>query len=206
MNRTAPRADASPALGRLLVGLAVVVAVVVGTVGYQCVSASSATTFGHVLRTDHHGGLGPADGVVRDGASVFDDGTPAVAKLDPGLLAALREAATDAREDGVEVRVNSGWRSPAYQEHLLREAVGQYGSLAEAARWVATPETSAHVSGEAVDLGPARATGWLSDHGAPYGLCQIYRNEPWHFELRADAGTRGCPPMYADPTHDPRME
>ena len=39
-----------------------------------------------------------------------------------------------------------------------------------------------------------------------YGLCQIYRNESWHFELRPDAIENGCPSMYADPTHDPRMQ
>ena len=39
-----------------------------------------------------------------------------------------------------------------------------------------------------------------------YGLCRIYGNEPWHYELRPDAVDHGCPPMYADPTHDPRMQ
>jgi hypothetical protein len=71
---------------------------------------------------------------------------------------------------------------------------------------VATPTTSAHVSGDAVDIGPFAATAWLSRHGAKYGLCQIYRNEPWHYELRPAAINAGCPPMYADPTHDPRMQ
>src|SRR5687767_2404799 len=73
--------------------------------------------------SEHHGGLGEADGLVPDGASVFDDETPAVANLDPSLLDALRRAATDAAADGIEIRVNSGWRSPEYQEQLLREAV-----------------------------------------------------------------------------------
>ena len=82
----------------------------------------------------------------------------------------------------------------------------QYGSEEEAARWVATADTSAHVSGDAVDIGPADASAWLSEHGAEYGLCQIYGNEPWHFELRPEAIDDGCPPMYADPTHDPRMQ
>jgi hypothetical protein len=59
--------------------------------------------------------------------------------------------------------------------------------------------------GDAVDIGPADATAWLSQHGAEYGLCQIYRNEPWYYELRPEAIEHGCPPMYADPTHDPRM-
>jgi hypothetical protein len=149
--------------------------------------------------------LGTAHGAVPDPVSVFDDATPAVANLDPGLLAALREAARDAAQDGVRFVVNGGWRAPEYQEQLLRDAVARYGSAAEAARWVAGVDTSAHVSGDAVDIGPVDARAWLVEHGARYGLCQIYRNEPWHYELRPDAIEHGRPPMYADPSHDPRM-
>ena len=152
------------------------------------------------------GALGEADGAVPDGTTVFDEGVPGVANLDPDLLAALRRAATDAAGDGVEFVVDSGWRSAAYQERLLQEAVSKYDSEEEAARWVATPDTSPHVSGDAVDIGPSDATEWLSEHGAGYGLCQIYANEPWHYELRPEAVGQGCPAMYADPTHDPRME
>jgi hypothetical protein len=197
MNHTAPRL----ALG----GLAVVVAATIGVLGHASAS-SPATSFGDVLPHDHQGALGEADGVVPDGASVFDDDLPAVAKLDPDLLRALRRAATDAAQGGVELEVNSGWRSPEYQEQLLRQAVAKYGSKEAAARWVATPTTSAHVSGDAVDIGPAEATAWLSEHGAEYGLCQIYDDEPWHYELRTEAVDHGCPPTYADPTHDPRMQ
>jgi LAS superfamily LD-carboxypeptidase LdcB len=149
--------------------------------------------------------LGVAGGAIPDGTTVFDDRIPGVARLDPALLGALRQAATDAARDGIQFFVDSGWRSPAYQERLLRQAVSKYGSQEEAARWVATPKTSAHVSGDAVDLRPSVATAWLSAHGARYGLCQIYRNEPWHYELRPEAVDRGCPPMYVDPAHDPRM-
>jgi D-alanyl-D-alanine carboxypeptidase len=138
--------------------------------------------------------------------TVFDDDAPAVANLDPSVLKALRQAATDAVENGVELYVNSGWRSRAYQDQLLRAAISQYGSEQEAARWVATADTSPHVKGNAIDIGHSDATTWLSEHGAAYGLCQIYRNEPWHFELRPDATDDGCPPLYADPTHDPRMQ
>jgi zinc D-Ala-D-Ala carboxypeptidase len=129
-----------------------------------------------------------------------------VANLDPDLLGALRRAAADAADEGVELVVDSGWRSPEYQERLLQEAVLKYGSEAEAARWVATPDTSLHVSGDAVDIGPSAAAAWLSEHGAAYGLCRVYGNEPWHFELRPEAGEHGCPPLHADPTHDPRMQ
>ena len=158
------------------------------------------------LRTEQRGALREADGVIPDGTTVFDDQIPGVAKLDRELLGALRRAATAAADDGVTFLVESGWRSPAFQDQLLREAVLNYGSEKEAARWVATADTSPHVSGDAVDIGPFDARAWLSEHGAEYGLCQIYRNEPWHYELRPGAVDRGCPRMYADPTHDPRMQ
>jgi zinc D-Ala-D-Ala carboxypeptidase len=191
-------------LRAVAVGLVVVAAAIIGALVYQSAS-SAAPSFGEIHRGEHQGVLGEADGVVPDGTSVFDDEIPAVAKLDPGLRKALRRAAKRAAMDGVEFEVNSGWRSPAYQNQLLHEAVSKYGSEEEAARWVATADTSPHVSGDAVDIGPSDAADWLSEHGAQYGLCQIYRNEPWHYELRPKATSRGCPRMYADPTQDPRM-
>ena len=199
-------------------GLLVVIAAIAAALGYQLPASSSSSSTAaspiDVLRSDAPSvfavstvcALGEADGAVPDGTTVFDDEIPGVANLDPALLGALRQAATDAADDGVEFFVDSGWRSPEYQEQLLHEAVSKYGSEEEAARWVATPNTSAHVSGDAVDIGPSDATAWLSEHGAEYGLCQIYSNEPWHYELRPEAIDHGCPPMYADPTHDPRMQ
>ena len=169
-------------------------------------SPSSAAAPFDGSRNEQRHPLGEADGSVPAGTTVFDDEVPGVAELDSALLGALRQAATDAADDGVEFVVDSGWRSPAYQAQLFREAISKYGSEQEAARWVATPDTSAHVSGDAVDIGPSDAAAWLSAHGAEYGLCQIYGNEPWHYELRPEAREHGCPPPYADPTQDPRMQ
>jgi hypothetical protein len=197
-----------------------VIAALAAALGYQSLTSSPSTAASSSgvlppptaasridgLRSEHRGVLGEADGAVPAGTTVFDDGIAGVAKLDPALLGALRQAATDAAREGVVFFVDSGWRSPKYQERLLHEATAKYGSEEEAARWVATPDTSAHVSGDAVDIGRSDAAAWLSEHGARYGLCQIYGNEPWHYELRPDAGDHGCPPMYADPTHDPRMQ
>jgi zinc D-Ala-D-Ala carboxypeptidase len=214
------RAPRSPSLVALPL---VVIAAIAAALGYQSLASSSSTAASpptDVLRSaspsrnasrliwpsTNRRALGEADGAVPDGTTVFDDAIPGVAKLDPALLDALRQAATDAADDGVAFLVDSGWRSREYQERLLQEAVSKYGSVREAARWVATPDTSPHVSGDAVDIGPPAAAAWLSEHGAEYGLCQIYRNEPWHYELRPEAGDHGCPPMYADPTHDPRMQ
>jgi hypothetical protein len=149
--------------------------------------------------------LGAADGEVADGTTVLAD-VPAVTKLDSALRAALRLAADDASAMGVELGVNSGWRSYAYQEQLFEQAVAEHGSAASAERWVARPGTSVHEAGDAVDIGPSSATTWLARHGASFGLCQVYDNEPWHYELHLEAVDNGCPTTYADPTHDPRMQ
>ena len=136
------------------------------------------------------------DGYIPDGERLpVDDTRPAVARLTAPLRAALLAADHDARRDGLTLMVNNGWRSPAYQQALFDQAIVKYGSAAEAARWVATPQTSHHVQGAAVDIGPVPAARWLGEHGAAYGLCRTYANEPWHFEL-ATGGS--CPRPLAD--------
>lgn len=151
-------------------------------------------------------GTAADDGPSTEHPVALQHGGPAVTNLDPALLEALHGAAAGAAEAGIELRVNSGWRSEEHQQQLLDEAVATYGSEHEAARWVAPPDRSAHVSGDAVDIGPAGAATWLDEHGSAWGLCRTYRNEPWHFELRPRAVDRGCPEPYADPTEDPRLQ
>ncbi len=148
---------------------------------------------------------GFADGMLPAGATVYDD-HPGVIRVDRRLLEELRAATADASAQGVGIVVNSGWRSRAYQSLLFEEAVADHGSEAAAAVWVARPGTSVHEAGAAVDLGPDSAVDWLAQHGADYGLCQVYDNEPWHFELDPDADERGCPPRYDDPSDDPRLQ
>jgi hypothetical protein len=197
----------------VLVSLAILGVASAALFGHRPLMASApASTWADVVPSTTAGGelgeLGVDDGAIPDGAavSVFDTQLPAVVRLEPALLDALRRAATDAQVDGVGFRVNSGWRSPAHQQQLLQDAIIEHGSLDAAARWVSTPERSAHVSGGAVDIGPFAAAAWLSARGAAYGLCQIYANEPWHFELRPEAVAGRCPPMFADPTEDPRTQ
>jgi zinc D-Ala-D-Ala carboxypeptidase len=187
-------------------GLLVVIAAIAAALGYQLLASSSSTSTSaspiDALRGEHRGA--PDDVVPTPRRPLTT--IRGAGGLDRALVGALRQAATDAAYDGFELYIRSGWRSPEYQQQLLQEAISKYGSEEEAARWVATPETSPHVSGDAVDIGPSDATAWLSEHGAEYGLCQIYSNEPWHYELRPEAIDHGCPPMYADPTHDPKMQ
>src|SRR5438552_3048358 len=108
----------------LVAGLLVLIAAIIGALGYQSFVPSSSTAASPI----------ESDGAVPAGTTIFDDAIPGVTKLDPALLAALRGAATAAADDGVVFVVESGWRSPKYQERLLDEAVAKYGSRDEAAR------------------------------------------------------------------------
>ncbi|QBI56603.1 M15 family metallopeptidase [Streptomonospora litoralis] len=141
-----------------------------------------------------------ADGDLSEPVSPFSD-VPAVSGLDADLRNALRQAARDAADENIEVTVTSGWRSADYQAVLLEDAVEKYGGMEKARRWVATPETSAHVTGEAVDVGPTDAAYWMSRYGSRYGLCQTYTNEIWHYELATEPGGE-CPPQLGDATEE----
>lgn len=145
--------------------------------------------------------IGPAavdttGGWLPDGTmlSPFDVSNPILSQLDPALLQAVQEAARAAEAQGVQLRVTSGWRSKGFQQRLFDNAVVSYGSVGAAAEFVATPEVSKHVTGQAIDIGPVEADTWLIANGSRFGLCQIYANEIWHFELAADVNGN-CPPL-----------
>ncbi|WP_347684783.1 M15 family metallopeptidase [Mycobacterium sp. B14F4] len=125
--------------------------------------------------------------------SPFDVDHPIVEWLDPALLTAVQDAARRAEAEGIEMRITSGWRSTGFQERLFADGVKTYGSVQAAREFVATPERSKHVTGQAVDIAPVEADKWLIANGAKFGLCQIYANEIWHFELAAADGR--CPPL-----------
>lgn len=118
--------------------------------------------------------------------------------LTPALARSFARARAAAAADGVTIELVSGHRSAADQQGLFDAAVARYGSADAARRWVLPPEDSAHVSGEAVDVGPRAAARWLEANGERFGLCRRYANEWWHFErLAGDLGST-CPPLEPD--------
>ena len=117
--------------------------------------------------------------------------------LDPELVRRFEAAQAAAARDGIDLTLTSGWRSAAEQQALVDAAVERYGSLEEAHRWVLPPESSAHVQGLAVDVGPTEGALWLEQHGVELGLCRAYANELWHFEMLPDGATQ-CPAMHPD--------
>jgi len=143
------------------------------------IAAVASTAAGSTFeRTAEHGYIATGESI-----ELSDESLPSLANLDPALLDAVRQAAAAAENDGIHMTVTSGWRSSAYQQWLLDQAVARYGSAEEASKWVSTPETSRHVTGEAIDIGPFDATLWMQSNGPTFGLCQIYSNEAWHYEL-----------------------
>lgn len=145
--------------------------------------------------TDTFGGYLPDQTTV----TAFDVENPIVGRLDPALLSAVQQATRAAGADGVEVQINSGWRSIGFQQRLFDDGVRMYGSVDAAKQFVASPQTSMHVVGRAVDVGGPGAAAWMSRNGPRFGLCQVYANELWHYELTADANG-GCPPMKPNAT------
>jgi D-alanyl-D-alanine carboxypeptidase len=145
--------------------------------------------------TDTFGGYLPDETTV----TAFDVENPIVGRLDPAVLSAVQQATRAAAADGVEVKVNSGWRSIGFQQRLFEDGVRTYGSVDAARQFVASPQTSMHVVGRAVDVGGPDAAAWMSRNGPRFGLCQVYANELWHYELTADANG-GCPPMKPNAT------
>jgi D-alanyl-D-alanine dipeptidase len=136
-------------------------------------------------------GSAPLDGRTL---TAFDVQYDAVGRLAPPLLTAIQNAATAAAANGITMTITSGWRSPEFQQRLLDQAVQTYGSYAAARQYVQTPESSKHVAGEAVDVGGQGADQWLIANGSRFGLCRIYANELWHFEMATDAEGR-CPAL-----------
>ena len=139
--------------------------------------------------------------------TVFDTSTPVLPTSTPISSVPSAKRQLRAAEDGIEFFVDQRLAFPdvpgaAVPSGSLGLRLSGEGSPT---LWQ-PPGTSAHESGDAVDLGRSDATAWLFAHGARYGLCQIYRNEPWHYELRPGAIDHGCPPHVRRlHTLDPRM-
>ena len=152
----------------------------------------------------------PPAGTDGDGAEPASTTPPASVSLDgtdPGLHAALAAAEDALTEAGLELIVNSGYRTAEHQQRLLDEAITEYGSYEEASRWVFQPQRSMHVQGLAVDIGSGPAADWLQAHGAPFGICRTLEWEWWHFEWRQAWQDRGdCPSPVGEPEDAPGVD
>lgn len=167
--------------------LVMILLVVTGVVTVVAtVSASSLDQRGP-SQSDGSGTGGQPDAEADAGSDAAEAG------LEPLLRQQLDRAIAAAAAAGVDLRVTSGRRSWGEQERLYQAAIKKYGSARQASHWVLPPSESAHVRGDAVDVGPRAGAAWLQKHGPAFGLCRRYDNEWWHFELLAPATGGRCP-------------
>lgn len=104
----------------------------------------------------------------------------------------LTQFILDARTQGIDLGVGSGYRSYEKQKMLWEQALKKYGSPEKARKWVAPPGGSFHNKGLAVDLNSggqflgkdknSKATEWAHANAKKYGLHFRMGHEPWHIE------------------------
>ena len=134
------------------------------------------------------------------GETEIIEGTERPEEINPLVLARFLSAQAAAKELGIELSIDSGYRSPEKQNYLYQRAIKTYKSAEEAIKWVLPSDLSRHPWGLALDVNlnhdKSGAT-WLEANGAAFGLCRVYVNEWWHFEpLVAPGGI--CPPLLPD--------
>ncbi len=116
--------------------------------------------------------------------------------ITPETLDALVAMAADAGEDGIELEVDSGFRSFSFQKRILEGLLAEGRPFLNAVRWTAPPGYSEHMTGRVVDFVPSDATfkdmpayQWLRQHAADFCFTESYPLgnaggfdwEPWHW-------------------------
>ncbi len=115
-----------------------------------------------------------------------------LAEAQPHLVALLSKA----EEDGVEIRVVSGYRSEDYQRDIFKRMIDKGRSFDDIVRYVAPPGYSRHMLGTAVDFYPSNwrfaATPqytWLRENAHLFSFEETYSQynqfkmpwESWHW-------------------------
>jgi len=136
--------------------------------------ASYGYSVGNLIRKDDGGSVSGTQGLTDD------------------FSQRLTKFILDARAQGVDLGVGSGYRSYEKQKRLWEQALKKYGSPEKARKWVAPPGGSFHNKGLAVDLNSngqflgkeanSKATEWAHANAKKYGLHFRMGHEPWHIE------------------------
>ncbi len=124
-------------------------------------------------------------------------------EIDERIYPALQNMFDDARNDGINLFVRSGYRDKEEQEIIfqnkfnecMNEGMNEEEAYQETLRWVAEPGKSEHETGLAVDINSEVSAedtyNWLISNSYKYGFIQRYAeeksavtkvyNEPWHY-------------------------
>ena len=113
-----------------------------------------------------------ATGGGYSGPLAYRQGKP----MRPDVAAAFDRMAAAAARAGIDLVINSAFRSDAEQARLWQQNPDP--------RWVAPPGTSLHRCATELDLGPSTAYAWLTAHAGGFGFLKRYPWEPWHYGLR----------------------
>jgi D-alanyl-D-alanine carboxypeptidase len=137
------------------------------------------------------------------GQSEITEGLERPSDLHPQLLARFHSAQAAAKLEGIELKIDSGYRTIETQNNLYHQAIKEHKTPEEAIKWVLPGDLSRHPWGLALDVNlhhEKSGASWLEANGATFGLCRVYENEWWHFEpLIAPGGI--CPPLLPDASH-----
>ena len=116
---------------------------------------------------------------------VVDADSHPIEEKTAGAYAEMQRAAEN---DGVALRIVSGFRTNAQQQALYDSYLAGTGNLA------ARPGYSNHQSGHALDLNTS-ASGvytWLQNHAASFGFKRTVPSEIWHWEYWGPGVSGGC--------------
>ena len=141
---------------------------------YGGTAAKYGYSVGNLIRKDNGGSVSGTQGLTAD------------------FSQRLTQMILDARSQGIDLGVGSGYRSYEKQKRLWEQALKKYGSPEKARKWVAPPGGSFHNKGLAVDLNANgqflgkdannKATEWAHANAKKYGLHFRMGHEPWHIE------------------------
>jgi len=120
----------------------------------------------------------------------------------PQARDAFVKMAEAARKDSVELIVDSGFRSPAFQRRIINKRLASGDSFDEVLNSVAPPGYSEHHTGRAFDLCPSEARfaftetyRWLKENASRYGFFETLPEDPnapltwesWHWTYRGES-------------------
>ena len=130
------------------------------------------------------GPIGRASGGGYSGPLVYRDGKP----MCPAVGSAFDLMDAAAHDGGIDLMVNSGFRSDAEQAVLFARHPDP--------KWVAPPGRSRHRDATELDLnmgagGSAHA--WLAANATRFGFVQRYAWEPWHYGYLPGCGAGALP-------------